>query len=172
MTGRSPSGIRRSRGRSGSQPPLGGSQLSRFERLPYFKPPALPEVSDCAWSSSTPAAQARRCLIPRRVSIYCDADEGSGELPRPGLNPPKGLDLLRPHPQRTSAGPFSLNPPKGLDLLRHGCREDFPADPSVSIPRRVSIYCDLGALGVSWNNLKSQSPEGSRSIATAGVRRR
>jgi len=28
------------------QPPLGGSQPSRFERLPYFKPPALPEVSD------------------------------------------------------------------------------------------------------------------------------
>ena len=25
---------------------LGGSQSSRFERLPYFKPPALPEVSD------------------------------------------------------------------------------------------------------------------------------
>jgi hypothetical protein len=40
------SGLRGSLGRSGSQPPLGGSQPSRFERLPYFKPPALPEVSD------------------------------------------------------------------------------------------------------------------------------
>lgn len=31
---------------SGGEPPLGGSQPSRFERLLYFKPPALLEVSD------------------------------------------------------------------------------------------------------------------------------
>ena len=61
---------RGNRGRSGGQPPLGGSRPSRFERLPYFKPPALPEVSD-SWLSparpSVPRVDARLCS---EVQLY------------------------------------------------------------------------------------------------------
>ncbi len=94
---------------------------------------------------------------------------------RPGLrgslNPPKGLDLLR-RGEPLECWPVSgrLNPPKGLDLLRPQGPRAGALRPEVSIPRRVSIYCDGSSPRMDATPASSQSPEGSRSIATQGRR--